>query len=96
MQGLGKRSNVVQCRLRDALYFFQLLAKRRFIGQVISSAAQHGPDRGQDLAELVVQFTGDMPQGGLLCRDQFLRQFASLFGEFCKPRKNLLIAADEI
>ena len=96
MQGLGKRSNFVQCRLRDSLYFFQLLAGRRSFRQVISSAAQYGPDRGQDLAKLVVQFTGDMPQSRFLCRDQFLRQIAPLFGEFCKSRKNLLVAADEI
>jgi len=47
----------------------------------------------KDLAELVVQFTGDMPQSGLLSRDQFLRQIAPLFGKFCERAKILLVAA---
>ena len=63
---------------------------------MLSCAAQHRTDRGQNLAELIVELAGNMPKRGFLSGNQFLRQVAALLGEFGEPRKNLAVAADEI
>ena len=45
--------------------------------QAPSGALQHGPDGGENLAEIVVQVARDGAEGALLHGDQLLRQFAA-------------------
>ncbi len=96
MKCLRERPDIVQCRLRDLLHFFQIRAQGRAFRGVLTRAAQHRTDRRQDLAELIVEFAGNVPKSGFLCRDQFLRQIAALLGKFCQARKNLAITANQI
>ena len=54
----------------------------RTLGSMGAGAAQHDSHSGQNLAELIVKFAGDVAQGGLLRGDQFLSQFAAALGKF--------------
>src|SRR5580698_219636 len=55
MKCLRKTADLVERGLRDLRDFSQLGAQRRVFWHVISGAAQHGSNRGQDLSELVVK-----------------------------------------
>src|SRR5580700_2242795 len=63
---LRKASDFVERGLRDLSDFPQLGAQRRIFWHVISGAAQHGSDRGQDLSELVVKLARNVQQCGFL------------------------------
>src|SRR5260370_34955755 len=94
MKCLRERPDIVQCRLRDRLHLSQILAKRRAFRGVLTRAAQHRTDRRQDLPELVVELARNVPKWGFLCRDQFLRQIASLLGKLPQAAKHLSVPAN--
>ena len=96
MQRLGEAAHFVQGGLRDLGHLAQLGAQRRTLRNLVPGARQHGADRGQNLPELVVQFARNVPQGGLLRRDQFLGQLAALGGERGQLREQLPVGADRI
>src|SRR5437868_11490302 len=63
---------------------------------MISGAAQHGAYRGQDLAELVMQFARDIKKSRLLGRNQLLSQFAALLRQLGQLSKQPAVGADEV
>src|SRR5579863_5238815 len=63
---------------------------------MVSSTAEHGTNRSQDLSKFVVKLARYMQQGGLLGRNQFLRQFAALLGKICELGEEPAIGLDQI
>ena len=55
--------------LGDFADFVQFGAQRRILGGVFPARAEHGADGGEDLAEFVVEFAGDVSQRGFLGGD---------------------------
>src|SRR5436189_94210 len=77
-------AHVVERGLRDFGDLAQLGAQRRSLRRLPAGAAQHRSDRGQDLAELVVELARDLAQRRLARRNQLLRQLVTairLIGE---------------
>src|SRR5579871_1285378 len=60
-----------------------------------SGAAEHGSDRGEDLAKLVVKFTGNVTQRGFLRGNELLGEFAAALGNFLETREEAAVPADQ-
>ena len=60
-----------------------------------SGAAQHGSNRREDLAELIVQFARNVTQRGFLGGDQLLRQFAAALGNLGQAREQPPVPANQ-
>src|SRR5579863_1536814 len=63
---------------------------------MVSSTAEHGTNRSQDLSKFVVKLARYMQQRGLLGRNQFLRQFAALLGETRESCEEPAVGLDQI
>ena len=78
MQRMRQGAHFLERGLHDLLHFAQIGAQRsRSRADAPAGALQHGADRGEDLAEIVVQFARDGAEGVFLHGDQLLRQFAA-------------------
>ena len=69
MKGLGEAADIVECGLRDALDFLEVGVDGGISGEMLAGAADERADGGEDLAELIVEFTGDVAEGGFLGSD---------------------------
>ncbi len=69
MKSLGETADVVQRGLRDALDFLEVGVDGGISGEMLAGAADERADGGEDLAEFVVEFTGDVTESGLLSGD---------------------------
>jgi hypothetical protein len=69
MEGLGETADVVERRLRDALDFLEVGVERGIGGEILAGAADKRADGGEHLAEFVVEFAGDVAEGGFLRGD---------------------------
>ena len=69
MQGLREAANIFESGLGDVANFVKLGAQRGIGGSVAFDAAEHGADGGEDLAELVVEFAGNVAESRFLCGD---------------------------
>ena len=69
MESLREAADVVESGLRDALDFLEIGVDRGLDGEMFSGAAQQRADGGEHLAEFVVEFSGDVPEGGFLGGD---------------------------
>src|SRR5471032_3312208 len=82
MERVGQRTNFVQRGLNDLLHLAQIGAQRiRILRQAFSSALQHGSDRRQDLAEIIVKVAGNRAECILLHGNQLPGQFAATRGK---------------
>src|SRR5207248_4879631 len=93
MQRLGERTYAVESGLRHIADFAEILIEFR-IGISPGRPSEHSAQGREYLPELVVQLTGDVAQGGFLCRDQLLCQVAPLLGESRQPAKEFAVRAD--
>jgi len=59
----------VERGLCDALHFLEIGVDRRIGGEMLAGAADERADGGEDLAELIVKFAGDVAEGGFLGGD---------------------------
>src|SRR6185369_15569079 len=50
----------------------------------------------EDLTELIVEFTGNRSQRGLLCGNELLCQLAALFGKHGEAGEKLAVGPDQI
>src|SRR5579859_2580990 len=78
MERLRKSADFVERGLRDIADFPEIRAEGRTLRRVFFRAIEHRADGREDLAELVMQFTGNVAQSRLLRGDQFLGKLASL------------------
>ena len=69
MQGLREAANIFERGLGDVANFVEFGAERRIGGSVAFDAAEHGADGGEDLAELIVEFAGNVAERGFLGGD---------------------------
>ena len=83
-------------RLRDLADLAQVGSQRRALRRLLAGAAEHRADRGQDLAELVVQLARDLAQRRLARGDQLLRQLAPLVRERGEPREQPAVRANQV
>ena len=60
-----------------------------------SGAPEHRSDRGENLAEFVVQFARDVAQRGFLRGDELLGQFAAALGDFGQAREQAAVPANQ-
>src|SRR3984893_16636410 len=87
MQRLRETANTFQRSLHDLKTLLQIRPQRRTFRRMGSRTSQHGPDRGKNLAEFIVQFARDVAQRGFLRGNQFLRQFAATLGNLGQARE---------
>ena len=80
--------------MRHIADFAEILIEFR-IGISPGRPSEHSAQGREYLPELVVQLTGDVAQGGFLCRDQLLCQVAPLLGESRQPAKEFAVRADQ-
>src|SRR5580765_106452 len=78
VERLRKAAHRVERVLSNFPYLAKVRAQRRIFGSVFFCAPEHGANRGQNLAELVMQFARDITQSRLLRCDELLRQVAAL------------------
>src|SRR5579859_5988788 len=95
VQGLGEAAHAFQRRLDGFKHFLQVGAQRGAFGSMGSGAAQHGAYSGQDLSELVVQFSRNVAQSGFLRGDQFLGKFAAAIRNLLHAGKEAAVPADQ-
>jgi len=69
MKSLGEAADIVECGLRDALDFLEVGVDGGIGGEILAGAADERADGGEDLAEFVVEFAGDVAESGLLGGD---------------------------
>lgn len=69
MQSLGEAANVVKRGLRDTLNFLEAGVDGGICWKVLAGAADERADGGEHLAEFVVEFAGDVAEGGFLGGD---------------------------
>ena len=69
MQGLGEAADVIERGLRDSLHFLEVGVDGRIGWKIFSGAADEGADGCEYLPEFVVEFAGDMAEGGFLGGD---------------------------
>src|SRR5882672_12531061 len=60
-----------------------------------SGAPEHRSNCSENLAEFIVEFAGDVAEGGFLSRDQFLSKFAAAFGDFGEAPEQAAVPADQ-
>src|SRR5206468_1740095 len=82
--------------LGDLAHLKQVGTQLRSFLDLIASPPQHCAHRREDLTEVVVQLTRDMPQGGFLGGDQLLRQITSLVRKRSQLMEEQPIGADQI
>src|ERR1035441_743447 len=82
MQRVRQGAHFLERGLHDLLHLAQIGAQRVGVRQSPAGALQHGSDRREDLAKIVVQVAGDGAEGAFLHGDQLLRQLAA-------PRRKL-------
>src|ERR1035441_751306 len=82
MQRVRQGAHLLERGLHDFLHLAQIGAQRVGVAKSPACALQHGSDRREDLAEIVVQVAGDGAEGVFLHGDQLLRQLAA-------PRRKL-------
>ena len=75
---MRKTADRVERVLSNFSYFAKVRAQRRVFGSMFLRAPQHGADRGQNLAKLIMQFARNVAQGRLLGGDELLCQVAAL------------------
>lgn len=82
MQRLRERADFVERGLHDVAHLFEVGSQSGIDGwNPASGALQHGANGGEDLAEFVMQFAGNVAEGVFLNRNQLLGQFAAALGE---------------
>ena len=69
MKSLGEAANVVERGLCDALHFLEIGVNGGIGGEMLAGATDERADGGEDLAEFVVEFAGDVAESGLLGGD---------------------------
>src|ERR1035441_2715368 len=82
MQRVRQGAHLLERGLHDFLHLAHIGAQRGGVAEAPAGALQHGSDRRQDLAEIIVQVAGDGAEGAFLHGDQLLRQLAA-------PRRKL-------
>src|SRR5262249_51461636 len=88
--------DIIERRLSDLPDLAQLGPQRRSLWSVLAGPAEHRAHRGEHLSELVVQLSGDLPQGGLARRDELLRELAAFRRQARKSGEQVSIRPDEI
>src|ERR1700690_688153 len=82
VERLRKTADIVQSGLSNLPDFLQVGMERRICGHIFGGAAQQRADRGEHLAEFIVELAGDVAQGQFLSRDEFLSELTTLGREF--------------
>jgi hypothetical protein len=96
VQRLRQAAHAVERRLRHLAHLAQVGAQRRPLVGVARRALDHRADRGEHLAEFVVQFARDLAQRVLARGDERLRQAAPLVGERRQPREEPPVGVNEV
>ena len=81
MQRLRQASHAVQRALRHFADLAQVGAQRRAVGRLPLGPAEHRSDRGQNLADFVVELARQVPQRRFARGDELLGELATAVGE---------------